>query len=801
MKIKELLISMNTNRIIIRLTLLLILFPVKSAVSFSQETAVTKGPLTMETVILRTDRSIYLPGEEILLTAEIVEADNYRVSFLSRVLRVEILDNSGTAITREKYELSGGRIVRSVKLPLNLPSGWYQVRAYTNWMRNFRRISYPSVNLRIIDPADPGNIIVADRPDTLLVSLLAPGRGQLVAGLKNSCAVRVTDIYGNPQPLRGALLKANNDTVSYFTSGMTGWGSVKFNPAPGTTYRFVSLEPEARVVISKLPLVEASGSTLNLEHGQGSINVQFSQKGDATGGRARLIVHSLYNWYWYITGEIKGGEAIFTVPYSSLPSAIVQFTVLDERANILATSLFAPQGLVSQEGEITIDVPPGEPGTMVTAGYSVDNGGSEGNYNLVIRKKEPVETWSLYIPGLPGWPAVNSIPLNADERNAWLAGNSYEGSVVSSFFGDPAGEPVERQVSFSELTSSRENGVDFLPETRGLSINGMIREKGTGNPVRGEIISLTAFSDNFLYTSTTFGSGRFHFTLPGRRNEDELILSYTSAPMDDWELTLFPDFDSLDATLPPRQVSVTMAELEYIRGISVDIQLDAIYDTTGRDTIAPIDTTATNSRMFYGYPDNVVLVDEFIRLPNMREVIFEVVPSVITRKEDNRWIIKVTNQQPFPAIYHPLILLDGIPLLEFDQFLDLPPERIKKIEIINSLYIHGNVIFAGLVNFVSLNGDLAGLSLPAESQIISMQMPLRSGNIEVDPVTRESPNLPLLSGKLKVLPFIREGMGSVSFSTTSNLGDYIMIINGFTGSQKWVSATRSFEIKGTYPGK
>jgi hypothetical protein len=201
---------------------------------------------------------------------------------------------------------------------------------------------------------------------------------------------------------------------------------------------------------------------------------------------------------------------------------------------------------------------------------------------------------------------------------------------------------------------------------------------------------------------------------------------------------------------------------------------------------------------FLDYPDYLVSVEEFIRLPNMREVIFEVVPFVSARRESNRWVIKVSGEQAFPDIFQSLVMLDGIPLIEFDEFLELPPERIRRIEVINKLYIHGNVIFAGVVNFISANNDLAGLDLPPQSQIISMKMPGLSEPFETDEKSVHEAGLPNLSSIFRIHPFVTDGSGTIKFRTSDNQGEYIFLITGFTKEGRWVNLSKKFEVKNGY---
>ncbi len=71
----------------------------------------------------------------------------------SKVLYVELLNRQG-AVWQGIYPIKKQLAKGSIYLPDTLPGGWYQIRAYTQWMRNWGATSFWSAPLLVINPQD-----------------------------------------------------------------------------------------------------------------------------------------------------------------------------------------------------------------------------------------------------------------------------------------------------------------------------------------------------------------------------------------------------------------------------------------------------------------------------------------------------------------------------------------------------------------------------------------------------------------------------------------------------------------------
>ena len=89
-----------------------------------------------EKIYLHTDRSYYFCGQILWFKAYVENAENNEPLSLSKVAYVEVLNNLHQPVLQAKISLEDGAGSGSFALPLSLQSGNYELRAYTNWMKN-----------------------------------------------------------------------------------------------------------------------------------------------------------------------------------------------------------------------------------------------------------------------------------------------------------------------------------------------------------------------------------------------------------------------------------------------------------------------------------------------------------------------------------------------------------------------------------------------------------------------------------------------------------------------------------------
>jgi len=146
-----------------------------------------------ESVSLFTDRSVYVVNENICFTGIYNIFSMEMEKLMSSVLYVELISWNGSKIVQIKSSIEENKISGSLRIPADLISGNYYLRAYTKWMRNYSPYTYVYVPVKIVNPfrenteTGPKEATSVERSDelefsglddALLVSGLQPNYGK-----------------------------------------------------------------------------------------------------------------------------------------------------------------------------------------------------------------------------------------------------------------------------------------------------------------------------------------------------------------------------------------------------------------------------------------------------------------------------------------------------------------------------------------------------------------------------------------------------------------------------------------------
>ncbi|MGM8363790.1 hypothetical protein ACSV4D_17900, partial [Flavobacterium sp. ARAG 55.4] len=229
----------------------------------------------IEKIYLHTDRLTYFIGEDLWYKAYNVRATNNLLFDNSNILYVELISADAKIIARNKTNLEMGLGHGDFQLQdsLGVTSGKYQLRAYTNWNRNFGEDFVFKKDIEIIDVFESKeNTKVAQKSvletqksnrevakqNSYKVEFFPEG-GSLLENVSSVVGFKAVDSNGKPIEIKGELLDSNNELVTAFESVHDGMGKLQFVPMEGKSYYAKVKSPSGEELKTGLPNVLQQG--------------------------------------------------------------------------------------------------------------------------------------------------------------------------------------------------------------------------------------------------------------------------------------------------------------------------------------------------------------------------------------------------------------------------------------------------------------------------------------------------------------------------------------------------------------
>lgn len=215
-----------------------------------------------EKIFVHTDRSMYITGETIWLKPYCVDATFHTLSGLSKVLNIELIDQKGNSVKQVRLQLDEGIGEGQIFVSPDIQTGVYELRAYTNWMKNFDSDYAFSSSLSIINPSDDSVMQGEVQVDSSNFSLeFFPEGGDLVAEIESKIAVKANDLFGAGICLLGIVFDNEENEVAKFRTSQKGYASFQLKPQKGKTYK-ARIAYGSEIYNKDIPIALNSGLTL-----------------------------------------------------------------------------------------------------------------------------------------------------------------------------------------------------------------------------------------------------------------------------------------------------------------------------------------------------------------------------------------------------------------------------------------------------------------------------------------------------------------------------------------------------------
>lgn len=192
--------------------------------------------IPQEMVYVHLNKSTYVIGEEIGYTAYLTNKASKKPSTLSANLYVTLSNDQDEIINEQLLKVENGIASNVIELNKKFKPGIYRIKAFTNWMLNFKEQNYFTAEIEIIKAStkNTSSEVTSATPDVQFM----PEGGHLVHQVNNAVGILVKDYKGLGIPnLKGELIDKDGTIITSFELNDLGIGRFYLIPDVDQQYR------------------------------------------------------------------------------------------------------------------------------------------------------------------------------------------------------------------------------------------------------------------------------------------------------------------------------------------------------------------------------------------------------------------------------------------------------------------------------------------------------------------------------------------------------------------------------------
>lgn len=673
-----------------------------------------RSKYTQQKVYVQTDKNSYAAGEYIWLKAYVINASDFSSDSISKEVYVDLIDYSNKQVHTEILRNTKGLAQGYLFLSDTLAEGNYQIRAYTNWMRNFDESYFFSKTISFKNPVY-GKVITNHRlkmiksynrkfksSESKRYVTFFPEGGQLVSDLKSVVAFKTENGAGYNLQAKGKLMDDKSNVLAEFETVHEGMGSFIFTPSFGKKYYALITFDGKKPQKFPMPEIIEKGTVINVDAFDAksirvTINSNRPESNDEYANDFIIVAQARGSAQYVSKVQWQGSPINVDISKSQFPTGIVQITVFDGRINPLCERLVfiqkpAAVNLVAKVNPIR---------NVLADSVSVE---------MVITDKD-----GNGIPANLSFAVTENTKSSQPDYSANILNQLYFASDLKGYVHNPgyyfdsSNPDAPKHLDLLLLTQGwrrfvwKEILANQMPEIRyapsdGLAVGGIITRDFFGIPVRNTKIRMTVMSSyNDEYETYTDNSGRFNF--PNLEYEDTISIQLQGyKPSGGKGVVVI-----LTDTLVPDVKTPTLATYRSVEFSRKDLKRNNRNERLEfRKHFNPRKDPDIAVPKIHSTPNDVLYVGEDVSsYSNILSYMQGRVPGV--QISGNSVVIRGVNS--FLLSSDPLFLLDGVPI-DAGAVTSINPRDIYVIEVLKGpeAAIYGSRGANGVIAFYSKRG-------------------------------------------------------------------------------------------------
>jgi len=754
-----------------------------------------------EKVYVHTDRSYYLCGDILWFKAYVENADDNRPLSVSKVLYVEVLNKMHQPVLQGKVAINNGSGSGSFELPVSLESGNYELRAYTNWMKNDSAGYFFKRFITIVNTTENLDPSIRNFRKQYLAHFFPEG-GNLVNGINSVIAFKINDNTGKSADGSGIIVDQSQDTVAHFQTGKFGMGNFALTPETGKHYTAITTLNDSSVIKTDLPDAYENGFVMHLTDEGNHLKVNVAAVNPSS-QNIYLIAQTNRSINFSERASLQNNQAIFTINKADLKEGITQITLFTGNGQPVCERLYfkrpnhkmlinakTKKANFNKRDKVNIDL-----STTDESGKSLEGNLSASVFLLdsLHQNSENIDTYLWLTSNLKGYIENPDFYFKNDNAETNVA---LDNLLLTQGW---------RRFDWKNISENNGAVFNYVPENYGHIITGKVTNETTGKPAANVLVYLSVPGKRVqLYACTSNEEGFIHFDLKNFYGPSQIVLQTNTTKDSIYHLEIFSPFSEEYSGQVFPSLNVSENNRDELEAANLHMQISNTYHGNDLQKLAPLNV---DTLPFFYKPTKTYLLDNYTRFTTMEEVLREYVAevNVVIRKKQyhlntvNAEGFELSSIQPAERIFSkdPLILLDGVPVFDVNRIIAYDPLKVQKLDVVAAKYYWGPIVSEGILSYTTYKGNLPDYTLNPHDVIL-----------DYDGLQQQrvfySPDYSSENGRQNRLPDFRDvlywspevntnekGNGHISFFTGDISGKYLVVLqgisaNGNSGSESFI---------------
>jgi hypothetical protein len=342
-----------------------------------------------------------------------------------------------------------------------------------------------------------------------------------------------------------------------------------------------------------------------------------------------------------------------------------------------------------------------------------------------------------------------------------------------------------------EIKYKKEDRYHYLS---GSTFSGLVNDSSTGHHV---FLSIPGRNATLQYSKIR-PDGNFEFCLPADNKIRDLVLQ-ADVPLGNNKIILTSSFSDRYSDVIIHKYSDTV-RASLIRKLALNHRVMKIYRSFEPSSGRAQEKLTAGSVCFYGKPDFELIMSDYIALPTIQEVFFELIPGVSIGSENRGHKITIRDAFNGRLLEDPLLLIDGVVVRDPELISDIDPQLVEKIDVIKSRYVFGDYLFSGILNVITTKGDIGNVTLSEDVSRFryrTFESPEKFAYPDYSLTDARNSHIPDFRNTLYWNTFTLKGSDqaiNLTFRASDNLSDYDIVVQGRTNDGRFVSERGKIRI-------